>query len=383
MASDPKGRPHTLADHVYGSEHDHSHDEDTDHDHDHDGGPTGPVEENPLWVHDNIALTSVGIDIGSAGTQVIFSRIHMRRLGEDLSSRYFVVKRETLYESPVALTPYIGDVRIDEQAIGTIIDQAYGQAGVHPDNVDTGSVILTGEALRRENAQAIGELLAELGGEFVCATAGHHMEAMLAAYGSGAAKVSHERDCHVLNVDIGGGTTKLALIQHGRVAATAAVHIGGRLLVVDEEGVITRLDPAGSALARRAGLDWKLGAKTSAAQLERLAEWMADALCAAIAEHQHPDLYLTEPLDDVQGVDGVMFSGGVGEYVYGRESRDFGDLGRRRIARPSRRMHSRDRLRRLRVQRPALRQHGLRLAAGRAAAAQEPAGPAASCFSRS
>jgi len=86
-------------------------------------------------------------------------------------------------------------VRIDERALGRIIDDAYQAAGLHPDEIDTGSVILTGEALRRENAQAIGELLAEMGGEFVCATAGHHMEAMLAAYGSGAAKVSHDRIC--------------------------------------------------------------------------------------------------------------------------------------------------------------------------------------------
>ena len=102
----------------------------------------------------------------------------MRRLGEDLQSRYFVVNRETLYQSPVALTPYLDEVRIDERALGELIDQAYACAGLHPDNIDTGSVILTGEALRRENAQAIGEMLAELGGEFVCATAGHHMEAM-------------------------------------------------------------------------------------------------------------------------------------------------------------------------------------------------------------
>ena len=99
----------------------------------------------------------------------------MRRLGEDLQSRYFVVNRETLYQSPVALTPYLDESRIDERALGAIIDAAYAGAGLHPDNIDTGSVILTGEALRRENAQAIGELLAELGGEFVCAAAGHHM----------------------------------------------------------------------------------------------------------------------------------------------------------------------------------------------------------------
>ena len=325
---EPK-RPHTLSDHAYGDEMEHSHDEDTDHDHDHDHdvGPAGPIEDNPLWQADNITLTSVGIDIGSAGTQVIFSRVRMRRMGEDLSSRYFVVGRETLYQSPVALTPYVSDVRIDERAIGEIIDDAYTNAGLHPDAVDTGSVILTGEALRRENAQAIGELLAEMGGEFVCAAAGHHMEAMLAAYGSGAAKRSHDEDCHLLNVDIGGGTTKLALVAHGRVVETAAFHIGGRLIVVDDAGRITRLDPQGANLARAAGFDWQLGTPVTRADFERLADGLAETLCAAILEPRR-DLYLTEPLRKLSGVDGVIFSGGVAEYVYGREERDFGDLGR-------------------------------------------------------
>ena len=323
-----KKKPHSLADHLYGEDYEHTHDEDSDHDHDHDhnGGPSGPIEDNPLWQADNITLTSVGIDIGSAGTQVIFSRLKMRRMGEDLSSRYFVVGRETLYESPVTLTPYASDVRIDEQAIGKIIDDAYAAAGVHPDAVDTGSVILTGEALRRENAQAIGELLAEMGGEFVCAAAGHHMEAMLAAYGSGAAKRSHDDDCHILNIDIGGGTTKLALVAHGRVEATAAIHIGGRLIVVDDAGRITRLDPQGAKLARAAGFDWQLGTQVSSADLERLTDWLAETLCAAI---QRPnDLYLTDPLPGLEHIAGVIFSGGVADYVYGREARDFCDLGR-------------------------------------------------------
>ena len=312
-------KPHTLADHLHGEAHDHEHD--GDHDHEHDSF----VEENLLWLQDNVILTSVGIDIGSAGTQVIFSRLHMRRMAEELSSRYFVVKRETLHQSPVALTPYASEVRIDEAAIGRIIDEAYAGAGLHPDQIDTGSVILTGEALRRENAQAIAELLAEVGGEFVCATAGHHMDAMLAAYGSGAAKVSHDRGARVLNVDIGGGTTKLALIEHGRVLETAAIHIGGRLLVADAEGRITRLDPQGRELARQAGL--VLGEKISPDELDELTTWMAEALCRAILGEQK--LYLTEPIKDLRGIGGVMFSGGVGEYVYGREDRDFGDLGRR------------------------------------------------------
>ena len=329
--SGTRKRPHTLADHAYGSDLEHSHDDDSDHDHDHDhdhdAGPSGPIEENALWQADNITLTSVGIDIGSAGTQVIFSRVRMRRMGEDLSSRYFVVGRDTLYESPVALTPYASEVRIDEDAVGKIIEDAYAAAGLHPDSVDTGSVILTGEALRRENAQAIGELLAEIGGEFVCATAGHHMEAMLAAYGSGAAKRSHDEDSHILNVDIGGGTTKLAVVSHGEVGETAAIHIGGRLIVVTD-GKITRLDPQGAKLASAAGFKWQLGSSVTPAELDRLVDWLADTLLAAIPQPRK-DLYLTEPLTRMHGIAGAMFSGGVAEYVYGREERDFGDLGRR------------------------------------------------------
>ena len=203
--------------------------------------PTVRSRNNPLWLQDHVSLTSVGMDIGSAGTQVIFSRVELRRMGEDLSSRYFVVNRETLYRSPVALTPYLNEERIDDGALRAIIERAYADAGVEKDSIDTGVVILTGEALRRDNAQAIAGLLAEQGGEFVCATAGHHMEATLAAFGSGAARVSSDQNKRILNIDIGGGTTKLALIERGRVIATAAIHVGGRLQVVDESGPSSRV----------------------------------------------------------------------------------------------------------------------------------------------
>jgi ethanolamine utilization protein EutA len=328
----PARAPHTVADHVYGDELAHVHDGDADHDHDH-FEPDGPLEENPLWIQDHVTLVSVGIDIGSAGTQVIFSRINLRRLGEDLSSRYVVVSRETLYESPVALTPYRSEELIDDAALGAIIDAAYQAAGLDPAVIDTGAVILTGEALRRENAAAIAGILAEQGGDFVCATAGHHMEALLAAYGSGAARVSHDEGKRILNIDIGGGTTKLAVVEQGRVVATAAVHIGGRLQVVDDAGHIVRLDPAGKYHAVTAGFTWGRGDIASPEALDQVAETMADALVTAITGRPLPraieHLYLTDPIADLGRIDGVMFSGGVGEYVYGRETRDFGDLGRR------------------------------------------------------
>jgi ethanolamine utilization protein EutA len=322
---------HTLADHRLGTDLAHSHDGDADHDH--DDFDDGPIEDNPLWIADNVTLTSVGIDIGSAGTQVIFSKVHLRRLSEDLTSRYYVVARETLFRSPVALTPYQSEERIDDDQLRSIIGEAYASAGVDAKDIDTGVVILTGEALRRENAQAIASLLAAQGGDFVCATAGHHMEAMLAGYGSGAARVSSDQGKRILNIDIGGGTTKLALIENGRVAATAAIHIGGRLQVTDEQGRIVRLDPAGQHHAAQAGFRWNKGDRAAAAELDRIAEYMADALIAAIRMRPLPPplkaLYLTEPIADLGSIDGIMVSGGVAEYVYGREERDFGDMGRR------------------------------------------------------
>ncbi len=333
-AEDKKSGGHNLADHLLGENLAHEHDEYTDHDHDHfEFDDDGPIEQNPIWMQDHVTLVSVGIDIGSAGTQVIFSRINLRRYGEDLTSRYYVVSRETLYQSPVALTPYQSEERIDDAGLGRIIDEAYEAAGLHPDQIDTGAVILTGEALRRENAQGIAKILSEQGGEFVCATAGHHMESLLAAYGSGASRVSHDEGKRILNIDIGGGTTKLGVVEGGHVIATAAVHIGGRLQVVDAQGRIERLDPAGRYHARQAGFDWHKGDVINVNDLDKVAETMADELVAALTQRPMPHavehLCLTDPILDFGRIDGIMFSGGVGEYVYGRETRDFGDIGRR------------------------------------------------------
>ncbi len=327
-----EGRVHHVTDHAYGLELDHSH-LGGEADHEHDDLPDLPLEDNPIWIADHVSLTSVGVDIGSSGTQVIFSRINLRRPGEDLSSRYVVVSREALYMSPVALTPFESELRISEASLGRIIDEAFAAAGLSRKDVDTGAVILTGEALRRENAEIISAVLAEHAGEFVCATAGHHMEATLAAFGSGAAQASVEQGLRILNVDIGGGTTKLAAIEGGRVVATAALHVGGRLLAVDEAQRLVRLDPGGARLARRAGFDWALGDVASGADCDRLAEHMAEAVITALKssaeQNASSGLFLTAPLDRVLRYDGVMFSGGVAEYVYGRETRDFADMGRR------------------------------------------------------
>src|SRR5437899_12825004 len=110
-------------------------------------------------------------------------------------------------------------------------------------DIDSGAVILTGEAIKRRNARAIADPFSEEAGRFVCASAGHHMECQMAAHGSGAVALARAHSAVLLNVDIGGGTTKLALIENGRILATCAIAAGGRLIVEDEAQGLTRIEP--------------------------------------------------------------------------------------------------------------------------------------------
>lgn len=325
---------HGAHDHAHGHSHEHSHEHGHGVDDEHDDGPDLALEDNPIWQQDNVVLRSVGVDIGSSGTQVAFSRLHLRRMSEDLTSRYVVVRRETDFSSEVHLTPYAdgpgGELYIDATALGRMLDQAYGDARVGPEEIDTGVVILTGEALRRRNAELIASVVSERAGDLVCATAGHHMEAMLAAYGSGAVLASHRGGARLLNVDIGGGTTKLTLLDSGRIVATAAFHVGGRLIAA-ADGAVVRLEPGGARHAARAGVPLELGGAVTGEELAAVAEQMARDLVGVLHGEgpRDVDLWLTDPLPELGRLDGLIFSGGVAEYVYGTESRTFGDLGPR------------------------------------------------------
>ncbi len=300
------------------------------HYHDHD--ELDEEEQHPLWKLDTVTLTSVGIDIGTATSQIIFSRLVLRRLSRELSSRFVVTERKTLYLSPVHFTPYTQDrERIDDQALGELVDAAYRDAGITSEQVDTGAIILTGEAIRRNNARAIADLFAAQRGNFVCASAGHNFEALLSAHGSGAVALSAEQQCRVLNIDIGGGTTKLAVAERGKILSTAAFHIGGRLIAINDAGSIVVLEPGGQSLAGQIGFHWQVGSTVTAAQIERLADYMAQAVLALTQDGKPAaeleNLWLTPALSGAKDYDAVVFSGGVGEYVYGKEVDSFGDLG--------------------------------------------------------
>ena len=312
----------------------HDFDEDHDHDLDHDGagGWDGPISKDDFYYADNVELTTVGIDVGSSTSHLMFSRLHLQRLGQYLSSRYVVVKREMLHRSPILLTPYRADNTIDAATLDAFIQQAYEEAGLTPEDVDSGALILTGEAIKRTNARAVADLFADHAGKFVCASAGHNLEAILAANGSGALALSRHPAQTVLNVDLGGGTSKLALVSNGHVLETAAINVGGRLVAFDSEGALTRIEPSARLVAESLGIALQLGKPLTAANQRGLADALATHLFEAIGREPLSDiaqqLMLTPPLVFGGPIDQVTFSGGVSEYLYEPETPDFGDLAR-------------------------------------------------------
>jgi ethanolamine utilization protein EutA len=282
-----------------------------------------------LSEEDQISILTAGIDIGSSTSHLVFSRILMERL----DSRYVVVARETLYESSILLTPYAAENTIDGKRLGEFIADQYRIAAIDPEKIDTGALILTGVAVRRHNARAIGDLFAREAGKLVAVSAGDSFETIMSAHGSGAVARSQRDGAPVLNVDIGGGTCKLAYCVDGKIAAHTAVDIGARLIVTDESGRVVRMEDAGCLFARELRYTIQPGDLLTPTQRGALAELMAARLMETIRGGTPcaggVALLRGEPLpsDAALAPGCVTISGGVSEYFYGTEGASFGDLG--------------------------------------------------------
>src|SRR5882724_2950612 len=252
---------------------------------------------------------SVGVDIGSSTSHLVFSRLVLERL----DNRYVVAERKVLHESDVLLTPYSADATIDPVALGAFIEEQYRLAKVDPRAIDT------------------GELIAAQAGKFVSLSAGDALEATLAAHGSGACARSIRESARVMNVDIGGGTSKIAVCDAGEIAELTALDVGARIVAFDAEGRVNRIEEAARRFSTEADFPLQIGRKADAGGLNRMVERMADRLFKAMSrptlDAETRALVRLEPLRNERKPEVVTFSGGVAEYLYGRETRGFGDLG--------------------------------------------------------
>jgi ethanolamine utilization protein EutA len=295
----------------------HEHHGHGDHGHDHEGA-VGP----------HTHLTSVGIDIGSSTSHLMFSQL-LIGYPSVLQRKPIVLERNVIARSPILLTPFSGDWNIEAGPLKELVDSTFNEAGLTREDIDTGAVIITGEAARRDNAQKIAELFADDAGRFVCATAGPTLETIMAAHGSGAVQQSRELGLTLLNIDAGGGTTKISVIDNGKIRATTALNIGARLMAYDGADSIIRLEKGGRRFLNDLGHNLDFGSKVSEDLRARLASRMAQVLFDAMMKGEQPweDLYVSPPLGALPAIAGILFSGGVSEYIYSRETAAFGDLG--------------------------------------------------------
>ncbi|MDZ5445063.1 ethanolamine ammonia-lyase reactivating factor EutA [Micromonospora sp. 4G57] len=321
--------------HHQGHHHDHGHHHHDDHGHSH-AWETEPVPEDAEEMDgiERLTLHSAGLDVGSATSHLTISRLVLKRLGVELSNQFVVAERTELYRSQVTLTPYRDDSLIDAAALQGFFDAAYREAGFTPVEIDTGVMIVTGEAANRPNAEELATTFAARSGAFICVAAGPHYEALLAAHGSGAVALSATGQ-RVLNVDIGGGTTKLSVVSAGEVLHTGAFSVGARLVAFDGSCRLTRVEPPGRWMLDLLGSSADVGDVIDEPVLDALTGLMADLVLQVIDRQPRDELlhrlWVTGelPAETFDDIGTIVFSGGVSEHIYGRETGDFGDLGLR------------------------------------------------------
>lgn len=273
-------------------------------------------------------IQSVGIDIGTTTLQVVFSLLTLENRGGGFIAPHVVVtKREVTYAGPVHMTPLLAPDELDMDAITEIVRGEYARAGVRKENVSTGAVIITGETDRKKNARAVLQHMADFAGDFVVAAAGPDLESMLAARGAGTDVLSEEQEITAVNLDIGGGTTNIAVYRNGSLIGVSCLDIGGRLVRV-QDGRIAGMTPEITAFAEKQGCALQMADPADPAVMMRLCRRMADRLACEIfpeaAAGETPEFCqsLITPgsrrLPELQSPDAVTFSGGVADCM--RES---------------------------------------------------------------
>lgn len=276
-------------------------------------------------------LCSVGLDVGTTSTQLIVSELVVENRASAFAvPELEIAQREIRYKSPVYFTPLLDESHVDGEKIRGIVQEEYRKAGLQRQDVDTGAIIITGETSRKENARAVLDALSDFAGEFVVATAGPDLESVLAAKGAGAVAFSEQEGKTVLHMDIGGGTSNLALIRKGQIVHTGCLNVGGRLVKFGEDGVVSYVSPVLSGLC-----NLKAGDRVTQEDLEPVAKLLTQALEMAAGLREKTELL--DKLTTAEAAGGfappqepvvLSFSGGVADCI-GKDFpwHQFGDMG--------------------------------------------------------
>jgi ethanolamine utilization protein EutA len=277
-----------------------------------------------------IEILSVGVDVGSSTSHLVFSKLVLIKDEHSVTQRFNIEERDIIYEGRIVNTPFQDDNTIDIETLTDFFKKEYQRAKIDPADIQTGAVIITGESARKQNARQIAEALSNDAGKFVATTAGPNFESLIAAMGSGAAVRSKDHKKTILSCDIGGGTSNIALTKNGEVLSTSCISVGGRILGVDSEGTIWRIDEPALKVMQHLGLNYNIGDRISKKDSQNIAGTLAQALFEVIRGPAKSalakQLMLTDDLVFSAGIDEYAFSGGVAELMYGGMD-NYDDIG--------------------------------------------------------
>lgn len=281
-------------------------------------------------------IKSIGIDIGTSTTQLVFSRIVVENVaGSYTVPRVTIVDKEVIYRSKIYFTPLLSATEIDAEAVKKIVSREYEDAGMKPEDLSTGAVIITGDTARKQNANEVLEALSHFAGDFVVATAGPDLESVLAARGAGTDVLSEENRTCVANLDIGGGTSNIAIFEKGTLRGVCCLDIGGRLIKITD-GKISYIFHKTKKLAEDHGISLNVGDRADESKLYDVCCLMADQLAKALyllpSDEEHRSLYTNDGkmLPAEPKILALTYSGGVADCIYNAEDSDpfrYGDVG--------------------------------------------------------
>lgn len=274
-------------------------------------------------------IISVGIDIGTSTTQLVFSKIVLENMSSGARvPQIEIVNKEIFYRSKVYLTPLISNTEINIEKLKKILEKEYELSKIPKSKIKTGAVIITGETARKQNAQEVLKALSGMAGDFVVATAGPDLESIISGKGAGAMSFSDDNNTSIFNLDIGGGTTNISLFEKGIALDTTCLDIGGRLIIFEENSLkIKYIYHKYQKLIKDLNLKTlEVGKIASENELKLLCYKLANILLEIFKNNKSEDYKFLLSNSDFKGKsigNFVSFSGGVADYIYREKWENF------------------------------------------------------------
>src|SRR5699024_9718167 len=281
-------------------------------------------------------ILSVGIDLGTSTTQLVFSNIYIENTASSFNvPKIDIVAKEIIYKSEIINTPLVNENTIDRELIQCFVEKEYKKASVKKEDIQTGAIIITGETARKKNAEEALQALSGFSGDFIVATAGPVLESIIAAKGAGIHNFSKENTIKIVNLDVGGGTTNIAVFNQGKIKDTGCLDIGGRLIKINKETKkIEYISKKIKSLIKSNGWDITIGQIATKELLDpvinKMVQIIEESLCIRQRSPQFAQMITDKSVNDVEDITHISFTGGVAEAIYNESDENlfkYGDVG--------------------------------------------------------